>query len=145
MRFEVLDRGECLRLLGSVPIGRVVFSEHALPAAQPVGFALFDGAVVFRTATDSGLSAGVRGTVVAFEADEFDPVVGSGWSVLVVGTASEVRDPEQLRLISGLPLRCWVPGRQEHVIRVSIDRVTGRRVECVPQNHLPHACHPSPG
>jgi uncharacterized protein len=126
--FEVLDRAECLRLLGSVPIGRVVFSEQALPAAQPVGFVLFDGAVVFRTATGSRLAAGARDAVVAFEADEFDPGRGTGWSVLVVGQAAEIRDPEQLRLVGRLPLRPWTRGRRDHVMRVSIDRVTGRRV-----------------
>jgi hypothetical protein len=30
-----LDRGECLRLLGKSTIGRVVFTEGALPAAHP--------------------------------------------------------------------------------------------------------------
>src|SRR5438874_6539251 len=102
---EVLDRGESLRLLGTVPIGRVVFTEQALPAAQPVSFALFDDAVVFRATAGSRLAAAARDAVVAFEADEFDPTLRSGWSVLVVGRAREIRDPEVLRLIGGLPLR----------------------------------------
>lgn len=145
MNFEVLDRGECLRLLGSVPIGRVVFTERALPAAQPVSFVLFDDAVVFRTAAGSTLAAGARDAVVAFEADEYDPVLGTGWSVLIVGTASEIRDPEQLRLVSGLPLRLWVAGREDHVIRVSIDRVSGRRVQRTSQSSVQCAFRPSAG
>jgi len=37
-----LDRGECLRLLGKSTVGRVVFTEGALPAAHPVTYLLDD-------------------------------------------------------------------------------------------------------
>jgi hypothetical protein len=37
---EQLGRDECLRLLGSVPIGRVAFTVDALPSVQPVTFVL---------------------------------------------------------------------------------------------------------
>lgn len=37
------DRAECLSLLRTVPVGRIVFTECALPAIQPVNFTL-DGA-----------------------------------------------------------------------------------------------------
>lgn len=33
---EQLDRSEALRLLGTVPLGRVVFTHQALPAIRPV-------------------------------------------------------------------------------------------------------------
>src|SRR5215212_3746728 len=46
---EILDAAESRRLLGSVPIGRVVFTDRAMPAVQPVNFVVHDGAVVFRT------------------------------------------------------------------------------------------------
>jgi len=75
---EALDRGECLRLLGSVSIGRIIFTEHALPAAEPVNFALLGDAVVFRTAAGSRLAAAARNAVVAFEADEFHPATRAG-------------------------------------------------------------------
>src|SRR5207248_182284 len=87
---EALDRGECLRLLGSVSIGRIIFTEHALPAAEPVNFALLGDAVVFRTAAGSRLAAAARNAVVAFEADEFHPATNTGWSVLVVGGRMEL-------------------------------------------------------
>ena len=41
---EILDREDCLGLLASVPLGRVVFTDRALPAIQPVNFVL-DGLV----------------------------------------------------------------------------------------------------
>ena len=33
---EILDSAESRRLLASVPIGRIVFTDRALPAVQPV-------------------------------------------------------------------------------------------------------------
>lgn len=33
---EQLDRSEALRLLGTVPLGRIVFTHQALPAIRPV-------------------------------------------------------------------------------------------------------------
>lgn len=142
---EVLDRDECLRLLASVPIGRIVFTERALPAAQPVSFVLFEDGVLFRTAAGSTLSGAARNAVVAFEADEFDAARHTGWSVLVVGNAVEVRDPATLRLINALPLRPWVTGQRDHVIRISIDRVTGRRILPTSQSSVECAFGPTAG
>ncbi|MFI6802128.1 pyridoxamine 5'-phosphate oxidase family protein [Streptosporangium canum] len=46
---QVLTREECLDLLSAAPIGRIVFTDHALPAVQPVNFHLNDQAIVIRT------------------------------------------------------------------------------------------------
>src|SRR5437660_880425 len=39
---EHLSRDECLRLLGQVPVGRIVFTRQALPAVEVVNFAMDD-------------------------------------------------------------------------------------------------------
>ncbi|ANS32007.1 hypothetical protein R1CP_37005 (plasmid) [Rhodococcus opacus] len=44
-----LTTGECLALLRSVPIGRLVYTENALPAVRPVTFAAPDGDIVIPT------------------------------------------------------------------------------------------------
>src|SRR5262245_47213677 len=93
---EILERGECLALLGSVPLGRVVFTERALPAVQPVNFVLDEECVVIRTAPRSTLATAMPGAVVAFEADHFDGAGATGWSVTVVGKARTVRDPAEV-------------------------------------------------
>ncbi len=46
---DVLSWYECLRLLASAQIGRIVYSDQALPAVQPVDFVVDDEAVVVRT------------------------------------------------------------------------------------------------
>jgi nitroimidazol reductase NimA-like FMN-containing flavoprotein (pyridoxamine 5'-phosphate oxidase superfamily) len=125
---EILDRRECLSLLGSVPLGRVVFTERALPAVQPVNFALDHDNVIIRTAPGSKLAAAMRGSVVAFEADDFDGSSRTGWSVTVIGQASAVRDPAEVTRLSRLPLRPWTPGRRDQFIRIPSQHVTGRRI-----------------
>ena len=56
--FDVLSRTECLRLLASAKVGRVVYTDGALPAVTPVNFALDGTVVVFPTATGSRLARG---------------------------------------------------------------------------------------
>ncbi|OMI35746.1 hypothetical protein SPAR_29326 [Streptomyces sparsogenes DSM 40356] len=94
--FRELDRGECLRLLATAPVGRVVHTRQALPAVVPVNFGLStDGAVSLRTSAASELSRAVDGAVVAFEADAVDAAARSGWSVVLTGRAAVVTDPAE--------------------------------------------------
>src|ERR1700739_3736503 len=71
---EELERDECLRLLATAEIGRVIISTGALPAALPVNFFLDGDAIIFRTAPGTKLSAACDHAVVAFEVDSIDPV-----------------------------------------------------------------------
>ena len=130
MRVSVveLDRGECVALLATVPVGRVGVSIGALPVILPVNFALMDGTVLFRTVPGTKLDAATHGTVVAFEADGYAPDGTTGWSVLVIGRASEIRDPAELARARAIPLTPWAVGdRAEHFVRVELARVSGRR------------------
>lgn len=129
---QELTRDECLALLPTVPVGRLVFTERALPAIVPVNFLLDHGQVVVRTGATSSLAAAVRGAVAAFQVDDFDREARQGWSVTVTGRASEVRDPVELTRLSQLPLLPWVGGRLDHFIVVPVELVTGRRVGAGP-------------
>ncbi|SHG85196.1 pyridoxamine 5'-phosphate oxidase family protein [Streptoalloteichus hindustanus] len=125
---QVLDETECLRLLGSVPVGRIAFTHDALPAVQPVTFVVHEGAVVFRTREGSKLAAATRNAVVAFEVDEFDAATRSGWNVTVVGRARVVTDPDELAALAALDLRPWAPGQRDRYVQISVELVQGRRV-----------------
>ncbi|GAA5042853.1 nitroimidazol reductase NimA-like FMN-containing flavoprotein (pyridoxamine 5'-phosphate oxidase superfamily) [Thermocatellispora tengchongensis] len=125
---EVLSRTECMALLGSATIGRIVFTERALPAVQPVNFVLDGEDVVIRTGEGSKLSAAARDAVVAFEADEVDPVRHTGWSVTAVGNARIAREPAEIARLSALPLTTWAPGVRDHFIVMRTEQVTGRRI-----------------
>ncbi|MET7339651.1 pyridoxamine 5'-phosphate oxidase family protein [Nonomuraea sp. NPDC005650] len=126
--FEVLSREECLGLLSTAPIGRIVFTDHALPAVQPVNFQLNGHSIVIRTAIGSKLAAATRHAVVAFEADQFDPELRTGWSVTTVGRARAVTDPDEINRLTALPLTAWAPGSRDHYIVVDAEQVSGRRI-----------------
>ncbi|MGX4689074.1 pyridoxamine 5'-phosphate oxidase family protein [Streptomyces sp. JNUCC 63] len=127
--FRALDRQECLRLLGKVPVGRVVYTRQALPAVLPVNFALdTDASVLVRTSARSDLVRAVDGVVVAFEADEFATETRSGWSVVVTGRAHVVTDPaEHERLLRAGP-DSWMPIQDDVFIRIEAAMVTGREL-----------------
>lgn len=131
-KVQELTREECLALLPTVPVGRLVFTERALPAVVPVNFLLDRGRILVRTGTTSSLGAAVRGAVVAFQVDELDREARHGWSVTVTGRAYEVQDPLELIRIADLPLLPWVGGHLEHVIAVPVELVNGRRVGAGP-------------
>ena len=123
-----LDRGECLRLLGKNTVGRVVFTEGALPAAHPVTYLLDDEEVIFRTGAGSKLAAAARHHIVGFQADEIDPYTRTGWSVLGVGQAYEVVTPIRLAELATRQPAPWIPDRTEHTIAIPLQRLTGRRL-----------------
>jgi nitroimidazol reductase NimA-like FMN-containing flavoprotein (pyridoxamine 5'-phosphate oxidase superfamily) len=129
MALTELDRTECLRLLGAAAVGRIVFTEGALPAIRPVNFLLDGDEIVFRTATGSALAAATRHAVVAFEVDEIDAGTHTGWSVVIIGQAYEINDIDRLVRLADPHNASWAPYRTAHTIAVPIHHVSGRRLE----------------
>ncbi len=87
---EVLDRDECLRLLGSHPVGRVAVVVDAGPLIFPVNYALDGDSIVFRSDAGSKVSGASSGFPMSFEIDGIDEVLHTGWSVVVNGVGREV-------------------------------------------------------
>ncbi|HLU58628.1 MAG TPA: pyridoxamine 5'-phosphate oxidase family protein [Pseudonocardia sp.] len=127
-----LDEAECLRLLATSEIGRVVFTDAAMPAAQPVTYLLDGEEIIFRTAGGSKLAAATRGAVVAFQVDQIDPATRTGWTVLGVGEAYEVVVPERLAELAARLPEPWAPGRTGHTVAVPLQRLTGRKLVATP-------------
>lgn len=125
---QVLSPDESLALLESVPVGRIAFTDRALPAIQPVNFVVDDGSVVFRTGAGSKLAAATREAIVAFQADSFNGEDQAGWSVMAVGRASRVTDDAEVARLSALPLRPWAPEPRDHFVRIEIATISGRRI-----------------
>lgn len=127
-RMVQLSADQALELLAGAHVGRVVFSHHALPAIRPVNHIVEDGAVVIRSHAGAAiLGPAGRGSVVAYQADRLDEERRTGWSVVVTGTASLVRDPEALARYGRL-LTPWIASGTHHVVRISADIVTGFRI-----------------
>ncbi|MEK6439071.1 pyridoxamine 5'-phosphate oxidase family protein [Pseudonocardia sp. T1-2H] len=128
-RLAELDRAQCLDLLRGSVIGRVVFTDSALPAAQPVAYLLDGEEVVFRTGEGTKLAAATCSAVIAFEVDEVDLGIRTGWSVLGIGRAYEVTD---LRRWADLATRMpepRAPDATAHTIAVPMSRLAGRRTD----------------
>ncbi|MPY99793.1 MAG: pyridoxamine 5'-phosphate oxidase family protein [Actinophytocola sp.] len=122
-RLRELSPAAALRLLGSVPIGRIVFTARALPAIRPVNHVLIDGDVVLRCHSGAVL-LGAIDQVVAYEADAIDPETHAGWSVIVTGKAEEVTDADEVARYEGL-LPPHVGLTVQHVVRIRPEIITG--------------------
>ncbi len=132
-RMRQLSREEALRLLGSVSLGRIVFTQQALPAIRPVNHLVDGEDVVVRlhdgaTLASIAAPAGSPGIVVAYEADVIDPDTHLGWSVVVTGYAGLVADSAN----AAGTRRCCGPaapqGTMSHALRIRPDLVTGFRL-----------------
>jgi nitroimidazol reductase NimA-like FMN-containing flavoprotein (pyridoxamine 5'-phosphate oxidase superfamily) len=132
---DVLSRRQCLDLLQRVRVGRLVFTEDALPAVQPVNFRVSHDDVIIRVAGGGKLSAAAGHQVVAFQADELDPDLRTGWSVTVVGHAEPNTDIDELVKVAGTFVQPWVDGRRDHFVRIRTERITGRQIR---ERGVPH-------
>lgn len=141
---KILTERECRELLGSVALGRIVYTDRALPAVQPVNFVMADGEVVILTSAGSKLAAAARNAVVAFEIDQFNRDISSGWSVVIVGHARVVAEDGEISRLRTLPLRPWNTAEPAHYIAITPELISGRRLPTpkdphpTPQNHKPH-------
>ena len=125
---EVLEHEECLRLLGHAHLGRIGVTSGALPLIFPVNYRLDGGELLFRTAVGTKLDAATRGTIVAFEVDDFDAVSHAGWSVVVTGRARRLAPADAEARLSRAPIARWAPGPDGNTVAVSLDMVSGRRL-----------------
>jgi Pyridoxamine 5'-phosphate oxidase len=128
-RLEELGPWESMRLLGSVPLGRIVFTVRALPAVRPVRHIVDDGHVIVCADSGFAITSAEResGTVVAYQADAIDPVVNLGWSVTVVGVAHQVTDPAAADAFREA-LHHWAGDADGEIISISPGMVTGFRL-----------------
>jgi uncharacterized protein len=137
-RLQKLTRFECLELLRSEPfLGRIGYVVNGLSVIFPVNFVVDGESLVFSTAKGSKLSWLNNHSRVAFEADHGRPLDRSGWSVLVHGTAHEVTDAAELDTLRRGPLQSWAIPSAEHWVRITIDEISGRRLERIVRRIAP--------
>jgi nitroimidazol reductase NimA-like FMN-containing flavoprotein (pyridoxamine 5'-phosphate oxidase superfamily) len=132
-----LTADECRFLLGSKRVGRVVFTDNALPSALPVDYLLEGDDIVFRTDSTGRLAAAVApaGSVLAFQVDSIGERADVGWSVLVVGLARRVVESAESPALQLSRPSAWggadpagVPGDGGAYVRIPLSQVSGRRV-----------------
>src|SRR6516162_7175600 len=105
---EILPFEECLRLLASVPVGRVGFIADGELVILPVNHVVDGNDVAFRTAYGSKLSTAEGQTLATFEADQYGEQTQSGWSGVVTGRAEIVEAEADVQRLARRCLHPWI-------------------------------------
>jgi uncharacterized protein len=122
-----LDDNACWALLREAQVGRLAVVVDGRPEIFPINYVVDHGTVVFRTADGTKLTAALAEATVAFEADGWDPATAEAWSVVVKGSAGEVRDLDDLVDASLLPLEPWQGAPKHRFVRIVPEQITGRQ------------------
>ena len=129
-----LDEAECLRLISPGGVGRIVYMGRYGLTVLPVNYKLHQGSILFRTGQDSptgeDLQTGIAHAEyqVAFEIDDINPAAHEGWSVLIHGPAHQMTTDTERALVEESGVEPWGPGPKELAIRITPDRIAGRRL-----------------
>ncbi len=134
-----LSRDDCLALLAEHGFGRVVMSAgpSQVPLIRPVNYR-FDPrsqSIVFRTVEGSKFHTLARSAHACFEIDGYDPGAGSGWSVIVIGTAERITRDADVERVARLELPAWPHERPAHWMRIRARTVSGRRLLADDESH----------
>jgi len=131
VNIEILPEDECLRLLRSRELGRLVFVHEFNPVVLPMNYVLDGRDVVFRADLGIKTRAATYRFRTAFQVDSIDVRRRSGWDVLVQGRLEEVSPserPDEYARLWALGVEPWAPGAKTHVLRLVTEHVSGRRL-----------------
>ncbi|WP_042431505.1 helix-turn-helix domain-containing protein [Streptacidiphilus anmyonensis] len=130
---------ECWARVATRGVGRVVLVTPDGPAALPVNYRIVDRTVVFRTSAE-GVLAHAVGHEVGFEVDRVDDGRSSGWSVLGIGVAERITDPNRLDSLTGqMEPTPWAGGDRPVWVSIRPTRLTGRDVRTGEPDPLPRS------
>ena len=122
---EILSDEACWDLLNRAEVGRVVFAEDDDIEVFPVNFAVGGRSILFRTAPGSKLELVGRHPHVAFEVDEHSD--DEAWSVIAWGVAERLSFDDEIEHSGVLSLVSWTPDEKYNYVRITPDRLSGRR------------------
>jgi transcriptional regulator with XRE-family HTH domain len=124
-----MNADECRDHLSTHGVGRVaVTTRTGAPVVVPVNYSIVGDDIVYRTSSGAA-SAPPEGADVAFEVDHIDDAFSQGWSVLVMGRARHVTEPQAVhRLAERSYSPPWAGGDRDLWIRIEPAHMTGRRI-----------------
>jgi uncharacterized protein len=116
-----VDEQDCVVLLRSNSVGRVVWNEPGGPMVMPVSYVFTGGNVVFRS-SKKGPLAQLNERAISFQVDDYDVETHTGWSVLVRGRClASDQEPAELPIP-------WAPEHDEVTVVIEPSVITGRAV-----------------
>lgn len=122
----VLQSSDCWELLRGTAVSRLAVVVDGQPDIFPVNSAVDGSSAVFRTAEGTKLAAALAGPV-ALEADGYDEASGEVWSVVIKGTAKQIKAHVELIDTFDVAVEPWQGGQKQIFVRVVPDMITGRR------------------
>jgi nitroimidazol reductase NimA-like FMN-containing flavoprotein (pyridoxamine 5'-phosphate oxidase superfamily) len=131
---EPLSEAECMQMLASGGVGRLVYNSRFGPTALPVVYMIDGDSIVLGTwdpaLFDEDLRTGIEHAEyqVAVEADEIDLEAREGWIVLARGAAHHLDTEAERAQVIGAGLEPWIEGVPAHFIRVDPTSVWGNRI-----------------
>lgn len=120
---EVLSHDECERRLSGGGVGVLALGGEGAPLVRPVNFTYEGERIWIRTGEGQLLGAARAAVAASFVLTSTDRFEHTGWSVIATGVLGEADE-----VAESLRLRAWVPSDKKHVITLSVDHVSGRRV-----------------
>jgi nitroimidazol reductase NimA-like FMN-containing flavoprotein (pyridoxamine 5'-phosphate oxidase superfamily) len=124
-----LTTSECRELLESGVIGRIAMATPVGPRIVPLNYRVHGDGIVFRTAPYSELSSYGWDTDLAFEVDDYDRETHAAWSVVAIGRARVIDDPDEVRRLQAPhPLWPWAAGSRNLFVELRWRELTGVRL-----------------
>ena len=123
-----LDRAESLELLTAKKVGRIGFLAEQGPVILPMNYVFADNHIIVRTVAFGVLARSAIDQKVAFEVDDVDDFLESGWSVLVTGAGTLLSDDQLQQLKSAASPDPWAEGPRTLFFSIACDQVSGRRL-----------------
>lgn len=124
----LLDERECRRLLRTQPIGRLAFTEHALPVIVPAHFLVRGPEIILSGPADGRLDCARKEAIVAFGVDAYDATTGQGWWVCTLGRSRLISDTSQIRELDELAFTPWAHDPDRAYMAIAIDALRGKRL-----------------
>ena len=118
-------------LLEHAQLGRLALSVRDDVDIFPINFAVFGGALYFRTSPGSKLAELTANPRVALEADRYDDETAA--SVIVKGVAERLELQSEIDIADALELRPWIPTLKYRWVRITPTRISGRRFRRAPE------------
>ena len=122
---ELLTIPECEHQLRAGGVGILALCGVSAPVLRPVNFAVYEGWIVIRTGEGQILEAAHGAEPASFAVSGVDRFEHTGWSVVVTGKLAE---RSSLGAISEVPLRPWARAEKHHLVGLSIEQISGRRI-----------------
>jgi len=125
---EMIDRDECLKLLGQHRVGRLGYIDDGWPTVVPVNYSIDGDKIFIRSLPGHKLETANQRHVACIEVDQVDEWARTGWSVVVHGPLEVITDPDVLKTAWANDPDPWVKAPRWHWLKLAPLSITGRRL-----------------